>query len=114
MPLIDRHTENAVRRFMSLIPGRLGMDSAILFGSRARGTHDENSDADLAILLKGKLQPVLKTSLDLSDFAFDVLLETGINITPIPIWMDEWDHPQTHSNPLLLANIARDGVRFYE
>jgi predicted nucleotidyltransferase len=50
MPFIDRPTENAVRRFMSLIPGRLGMDSTILFGSRARGTHDENSDADLAIL----------------------------------------------------------------
>ena len=112
MLMIDQNTEKAVRRFMGLIPDRFGVDSAILFGSRARGTHDSASDADLAILLNGKPQPILKTSLDLADVAFDVLLETGINITPIPVWLDEWEHPQTHSNPLLLANIARDGVRF--
>jgi len=114
MNKIDLDTERAVRRFMHLIPARFGMKSAILFGSRARGTHNENSDADVAVLLAGQPQPVLKTSLDLADFAFDVLLETGINITPIPVWMEEWQHPQTHSNPLLLANIAKDGVPFHE
>jgi predicted nucleotidyltransferase len=112
MPQLDAKTENAVRRFMHLMPGRFPVNSAILFGSRARGTHDQDSDADLAIILNGAPQPVLRTSLELADLAFDVLLETGINITPIPVWIDEWDHPQTHSNPLLLANIASEGVRF--
>jgi predicted nucleotidyltransferase len=111
MHTIDPNTEDAVHRFMGLIPSRFSVASAILFGSRARGTHDSDSDADLAIVLNGKPQPILKTSLDLADLAFDVLLETGINITPIPIWLDEWEHPQTHVNPLLLANIAKDGVR---
>jgi len=113
MPTIDQNTEIAVRRFMGLLPVRLGVNSAILFGSRARGTHDQDSDADLAIILNGNPQPVLRTSLEMADIAFDVLLETGINITPIPVWLDEWEHPQTHSNPLLLANIAREGVRFH-
>jgi predicted nucleotidyltransferase len=113
MNTIDHNTEKAVRLFMAMVPSRLHMDSAILFGSRARGTHDENSDADLAVLLMGDPQPILKTSLDLSDLAFDVLLKTGINITPIPVWLDQWEHPQHHSNPLLLANIAKDGVRFH-
>ena len=72
---------------MAMASGRFGMESVILFGSRARGTHDANSDADLAILLNGTPQPILKTSLDLADLAFDVLLETGINITPIPVWI---------------------------
>jgi predicted nucleotidyltransferase len=113
MPTIDQNTEMAVRRFMGLLPVRFGVNSAILFGSRARGTHDQDSDADLAIILNGNPQPVLRTSLDMADIAFDVLLETGINIAPIPVWLAEWEHPQTHSNPLLLANIARDGVRFH-
>jgi predicted nucleotidyltransferase len=113
MPSIDQNTEMAVRRFMGLLPVRFGVNSAILFGSRARGTHDQDSDADLAIILHGSPQPLLRTSLDMADIAFDVLLETGINIAPIPVWLDEWEHPQTHSNPLLLANIARDGVRFH-
>lgn len=112
MNKVDPDTERAVRRFMHLIPSRFHMNSAILFGSRARGTHDESSDADVAVLLDGQAQPVLKTSLDLADLAFDVLLETGVNINPIPVWMTEWQHPQTHSNPTLLANIARDGVQF--
>lgn len=112
MPPIDRDTANAVRRFINLLPDRLGVSSVILFGSRARGTHDHASDADLAILLNGQPQALLKTSLDLADFAFEVLLETGINITPLPIWLAEWEHPQSYSNPTLLANIAKDGVRF--
>lgn len=113
MPRIDQNTEMAVRRFMGLLPVQFVVNRAILFGSRARGTHDQDSDADLAIILHGSPQPLLRTSLDMADIAFDVLLETGINITPIPVWLEEWEHPQTHSNPLLLANIARDGVRFH-
>ncbi|MFZ4539263.1 nucleotidyltransferase domain-containing protein [Propionivibrio sp.] len=49
MPSIDHTTEIAVRRFIGLVPVRFGVNSAILFGSRARGTHDQDSDADLAI-----------------------------------------------------------------
>ena len=55
---------------------------------------------------------MLKTSLALADLAFDVLLENGINITPTPVWMDDWEHPQPQSTPRLLANIGKDGVRF--
>jgi hypothetical protein len=47
----------------------------------------------------------------MADVAFDVLLETGINITPLPVWLDEWEHPKTSSNPALLRNIAREGGR---
>lgn len=46
----------------------------------------------------------------MSDLAYDVLLETGINISPLPIWLDEWEHPENYSNPELLANIAREGI----
>jgi hypothetical protein len=43
--------------------------------------------------------------------AYDVLLETGINVAPLPIWLDEWNHPENYSNPALLHNIAKEGVR---
>ena len=41
----------------------------------------------------------------------DVLLDTGISISPLPVWLDEWEQPERYSNPALLRNIARDGVR---
>lgn len=111
MNRIDHDTEEAVRRFLSLIPSRYDMAGAIVYGSRARGTHRPDSDADVAVLLKGEHQKVLTTTLAMADVAFDVLLETGINITPLPIWVNDWEHPENHSNPVLLQNIAREGVR---
>jgi hypothetical protein len=37
--------------------------------------------------------------------------ETGIRIQPLPIWEEEWAHPEAYSNPRLLQNIEREGVR---
>lgn len=108
---IDPVTENAVRQFLGLLAGRYDMAGAMLYGSRARGTHRPDSDADVAVLLRGEHQRLLPTTLEMADAAYDVLLETGVNITPFPIWMDEWEHPETYSNPSLLRNIAREGVR---
>lgn len=108
---IDHNTEDAIRRFLALIATRYDMVGAIVYGSRARGTHRPDSDADVAVLLKGEHQRVLTTMLAMADVAYDVLLETGINISPLPVWIDEWEHPENHSNPALLHNIAREGVR---
>lgn len=111
MKHIDHATEEAVRRFIGLIADRYAMAGAIVFGSRARGTHRPGSDADVAVLLSGEHQRFLSTKLAMADVAFDVLLETGINISPLPVWLDEWEHPENYSNPSLLLNIAREGVR---
>lgn len=108
---LDRNTEEAVRRFLARLANRYDMAGAVLYGSRARGTHRPDSDADVAVLLKGEHQRVLPTTLAMADVAYDVLLETGINISPLPVWLDEWEHPETYSNPALLYNIAREGVR---
>ena len=111
MDRIDHDTEEAVRRFLALLNGRYSMAGAIVYGSRARGSHRVDSDADVVVLLSGEHQRFLTTKLAMSDVAFDVLLETGINISPLPVWLDEWEHPETYSNPGLLHNIAREGVR---
>jgi predicted nucleotidyltransferase len=108
---IDDDTERALQRFLERISGHYDILGAILFGSRARRTHDANSDADVAVLLRGPHQRFVATKLAMADEAFDVLLETGIRIQPLPIWQDEWEHPESYSNPLLLQNIAREGVR---
>lgn len=111
MGTIDSTTESAIRRFLVLLKGRYDMAGAILYGSRARGDYRPDSDADLAVLLNGEHQRVMKTTLAMADVAYDVLLETGINISPLPVWVDEWEHPEHFSNPALLQTIAREGVR---
>lgn len=106
---VDPETENAVQRFIELIAPRYAIAGAILYGSRARGTHRHDSDADLAVLLSGEHEPRMPTALAMADVAYEVLLETGLNIAPLPVWLDEWEHPERFSNPELLANIAREG-----
>jgi hypothetical protein len=109
---IDSDTAQATRPFVQRIADQYDMAGAILFGgSRTRQTHRPDSDAVVAILLRGAHQRFLPTKLAMADVAFDVLLETGINISPLPVWMDKWEHPETYTSPLLLKNIASKGVR---
>ena len=111
MNRIDHNTEEAVHRFLALIASRYDVVEAIVYGSRARGTHRPDSDVDVAVLLRGEHQRFLTAKLDMADIAFDVLLETGILISPLPVWLDEWENPESYCNPALLRNIHREGVR---
>lgn len=107
---IDPKTAHATRLFIDRIAHQYDLAGAILFGSRARQSFHPESDADVAVLLRGERQRFLPIKLAMSDTAFDVLLETGINISPLPVWLDEWEHPETYANPRLLQNIANEGV----
>jgi len=108
---IDPETQRAARLFVGRLEGQFDCAQAILFGSRARNSHRSDSDADVAVILRGEPQRFLPTKLALADIAFDVLLERGIRIQPFPVWEQEWRHPDTHPNPQLLANIDIEGVR---
>jgi predicted nucleotidyltransferase len=110
-PTLDPDTERAVQRFMHRMRQRYDVAGGMLFGSRARQTHRADSDADVLVLLRGAHTRFLPTKLAMADDAFDVLLETGVNISPLPVWLDEWEHPDTWSNPALLRTIAREGIR---
>jgi len=108
---IDAATAQALHLFAERIAAKYDVLDLMLFGSRARGEHRHDSDADVAVLLRGGHQRLLPTKLAMADEAFDVLLETGIRIQPLPIWEDEWADPDRYSNPRLLKNIAREGLR---
>ena len=110
MNSIDPETETAIRRFLELIASRYEVEAVILYGSRARGTHRPDSDADVAVLMRGD-QDFWTVNTDMAYTAFDVLLETDILVSALPIWLDEWENPENYSNPTLLENINREGVR---
>jgi uncharacterized protein len=108
---IDTTTQDAVRRFLGRISSRYDVDGAVLFGSRARGTFGPESDADLAVILRGTRKRVLPVSLDMADQAYEVLLQTAINLSPLPIWKEDWNEPDRHSNPELIRTIKAEGLR---
>jgi predicted nucleotidyltransferase len=105
-PAVLRAARDFVRRVALAWP----LQSAILFGSQARGSAHVGSDTDVAVLLHGQPGNFVATKLALDEVAYDVLLDSGIRIQPMPIWEDEWAHPECYSNPRLLENIAREGL----
>ena len=107
---MDSKTEQTARLFLQLINNQFDIAGVILFGSQARSDANAQSDADLAILLKGKPGRRLDVALAMADMAFDVMLETGLMIDALPLWEEEWLHPETFKNPALLENIRREGI----
>jgi predicted nucleotidyltransferase len=101
----------AARRFAQQVALAYPMQQAILFGSRARGDAHAESDADVAIILKGQAGHFVHTKMALDDIAYDILLDTGIRVQPLPVWESEWQQPEKYRNPSLLGNIAREGIR---
>ncbi|MGO9744275.1 MAG: recombinase family protein [Roseiarcus sp.] len=109
-PSLDAETERAARAFLQRLEGRYPIREAILFGSRARGDHKRDSDADIAVILKGARGDRYKVSGDMAGVEFHVLMETGVMVQGLPLWEDEVAHPESFSNPALIANILREGV----
>lgn len=101
---------SAARDFAHRVAAVWPMRGALLFGSQARGNAHAGSDTDVAVLLNGAPGNFVATKLALDDVAYDVLLDSGIRIQPLPIWEPEWAHPERYSNPRLLENIAREGL----
>lgn len=112
-PIPNPVTARAVRAFLHRIEGRYPVRDIILFGSRARGTHTAESDADLAVVLSGSGSRDERgdVSGEMAEIAFDVLMEAGLLVQAFPVWEEEMRHPDRFENPALLANILRDGVR---
>ena len=107
---LEPAVSRAVSEFRRRVAERFPVQRVVLFGSRARGSSRTDSDTDVAVLLRGVRGRFLDTKLEMVDIAYDVLLETGIHIQPLPIWESEWAHPESHANPRLLANIEREGI----
>ncbi|OHC67238.1 MAG: DNA polymerase III subunit beta [Rhodocyclales bacterium GWA2_65_20] len=110
MRVMDSATDRAIKAFSLKVTHRHALAKLILFGSRARGEAHPDSDADVAVVLGEEHGDFMQTKLEMADMAFDVLLETGVLIQPLPIWEDEWSHPEAYANPRLLENIQREGI----
>ena len=110
MASVDEAARQAARLFLDRIATRYPIVAARLYGSRARGDYDRHSDADLAVIIKGPRGDAMATGVEMAGVAFDVLLETEVLVSPMPVWEDEWEYPDLSDNPRLMENIRREGV----
>ena len=103
----------AARAFLARASKSFDVVGARLYGSRARGDYKPDSDIDLAVFLRGAREnsrELFRVATDMGAIAFDVLDETTVFVSALPVWEKEWEHPESHRNPRLLEIIRREGV----
>jgi uncharacterized protein len=109
MKFLDPDTESTIRIFLARLPPDIRVERAILYGSRARGEHRPDSDADLALIVDDRYN-VSQLTWFLGGLAFEVYLKTDILIQPVPISLSDWLNPGGFMRPGFLRNVAREGV----
>jgi predicted nucleotidyltransferase len=82
----------------------------ILFGSRARGDNRPDSDADVAVILRGPIENCWSMKRQIIEDTYPILLDTGLYIQPWPIEKEELNDPERSSNPDLVRNILHEGI----
>ncbi|WP_237477980.1 nucleotidyltransferase domain-containing protein [Lichenibacterium dinghuense] len=110
-PPVDDMTLRAARRFLALVGERYPVREAYLFGSRARGTHRPDSDADVAVVLRGETDDRGAAVLDMADVAFDVMMDLDVLVEATPLWEGEFDDAESGLTRYLVRDIRRDGIR---
>ena len=102
--------EDAVRRMADAIRARADVVTMRFFGSRARGDHRPDSDADLAVVLRGLKGSAWEADKDWGGLTIDIVSKTGVWVEPIPIKWEHWEDPQLAYNPYFIEAIQTEGI----
>jgi predicted nucleotidyltransferase len=111
--LVGEKAADAAAILLRELHSTYNVTAAIAYGSRVRGDNHQESDLDVAIILKGPRLNKWDVALDMADSAYDVMLKTGIYVSPLPLWANDLTHPESFSNPALIKNITSEGIRIF-
>ena len=94
-------------RLKALLSERVGLHSLTLFGSRARGDADPDSDLDVLVVLDS--QPTDRGRDLISDCAWEAGFEYGLVVVPVVFEKREWEEgPERYS--LLSQAVHAEGI----
>ena len=82
-----------------------------LFGSRARGDHEPDSDVDVAVVLDRKMPRSYGAKRQLLEDTYELMLETGHYIQPWALEKGALERPDAHPSAQISRAVLRDGLR---
>ena len=98
----------AIREARERLASEFHLNRLVLFGSVARGAEDEESDADLLVVLAAR--PTHHERDRITSLILDVNLGHGTNISELIVDQDTWDTGLVSILPIH-ANIEEEGIR---
>jgi len=105
---MKRDSENKVlERFKQQVEKQFPESRLVLFGSRARGDANPESDMDVLVIINGPVGAHERASV--SECAWEAGFEEGIIVVPITVSREEWEKGPLASSLLALA-VSKEGV----
>ena len=109
---MDAAASEALQDFSRRLERKFGdrLEAVYLFGSRARGDHRPDSDADVAVFFKGDVPNPIALDWEMIDDATQVLVERGLHIQPWAMPAGSLTAPAQYDRSKLAYAVLRDGV----
>lgn len=106
----EAEVKAALGRFARLVREAYGerLEGLYLFGSRARGDHRPDSDADVAVVLKDGDWAFWDEKMRLTDLSYDLQVDLGLYIQPWPFAEADWAEPSTSPRRELIEAARSD------
>ncbi len=104
--LTDKELKATAEFVSRLADEKIIPQSVILFGSKARGDYDAESDIDLLLVLP-------EVSLSLRDHVRDIAADVGLVYSiylSTRVWSEAYFAQQAHSQSSLFQEVRKDGV----
>ena len=98
--------DQAVKRFLELIAKRFNVESTIIYKPDGFVVHK----TIIAVILQGRRKSVMSCAAIMANMAYDVFVETGVELSTIPAWHGEWDRLDAYEEPLSLRKMVSHGV----
>ena len=104
---LNEKDRRAVEAAARILRERFPVERVVLFGSKARGDDDPESDIDLLVLTSRPVTSAEKSAM--TDAVFDLQIELGVVISKFVVGLKEWEEGYYQVLPIR-SEIERDGV----
>ena len=107
---LDEATAKALDAFLEALaaPRFPFVRKVLLYGSRARGDHRPDSDADVAVVVTG--DNIRIKGMDVRGATYRARGLHDERVSPLTLAEEHLDNPNASPNPAFHRNVARDGV----
>jgi predicted nucleotidyltransferase len=102
-----KNESEAIEAAIRMLKSEFSVSKVILFGSKARGDHDEHSDIDLLVVASKLLH--WKEEKAIVGALFDIGMKYDVIFSPLFTSVDEWENGIFTEFPVY-QEISRDGA----